>query len=82
MKRLRNKIFETIIWLVLLFIILDLGIGFFIGLFMFDDDVIFIYGLTLIVITCLVFMIGFISVMLASIWYKKKKGVKDEYKRN
>ena len=78
----QRKIVLTVIYTLLLCGIAGLCIRFFTALFSMDDDLMFIYGLTLMAITCTVVMVEFLSFIIASIWKPGRKTKKVEDKKN
>lgn len=72
MNKLSTKIILTIICILALIGILEIGIRFVISLWQMDDDGMFIYGFTLMAITSLIVLISFINSTLTDIWRKKK----------
>lgn len=72
MKKLTEKIIDTILCCVCVIVVIFLSYSYFSALFTMDDDLMFIYGLTLMALTSSVVLILLLSVFISSIWKKKK----------
>ena len=70
--KLTIKILETVIYTTFILIIFALAYNYFYSLFNCDDDGMFIYGFTLMAITCLSVMSLIFSSIIANIWKKKE----------
>ena len=73
MNNLPRKIVLTAIYALLLIGVAGLAIRFALALWEMDDDAMFIYGLTLAVITCTVVLVNILGSDIALIWKRKKK---------
>lgn len=85
MKKLSSKIIYTILLSLFVLFIARLVAIFAYGVFDYDDDKMFIAGLILMVITCVIVLVNIISYDLAQIWGKpknKKVGGGNDSKRN
>lgn len=71
MKNLTKKIIETIVWSIAIVIVALLSGNYFLALFDMDDDLMFITGFTLMVITCTVVLFLILSCFISSIWKDK-----------
>lgn len=72
MNKLANKIVKTILLGVLMLIVIYLSYSFVIGLISYDDDIMFVSSLCLVVITCFAVMVEIISTYIAKLWVNKK----------
>lgn len=71
MKNLTKKIIATIICSVAIVLVALFSGNYFLALFEMDDDLMFIRGFTLMVITCTVVLFLILSCFILSIWYNK-----------
>jgi len=72
MKQLNSKIIKTILLTLGIVWVLALAIRFFYGLFIMDDDLMFICSLSLMTIASTMFLVILFSSNIASMWAKKK----------
>lgn len=72
MNKLTNKIIKTFLLCSVMLVIVSLSYSFVIGLINYDDDIMFISALCLVVITCFVVMVEIISTYIAKLWVNKK----------
>lgn len=71
MKKTTSKIIKTFLLAVFLINIMDLSLRFFNALWNMDDELMFIYGFTLMAIASSIFLFLFLSVCIANVWEKK-----------
>lgn len=72
MDKKTSKIITTVLLSIFLIAVVGLALRFFGALWNMDDDLMFIYGFTLMTITSVTFLFIFLSESIASIWKKKK----------
>ena len=72
MKNLYSKIILTIITSIMILGVIGLLIRFYGALCDLDDDLMFIYGFTLMALTCTIVLVAIFSSIIESIWKKKK----------
>lgn len=72
MDKKTSKIITTVLLSIFLIAVAGLALRFFGALWNMDDDLMFIYGFTLMTITSVTFLFIFLSESIASIWKKKK----------
>lgn len=79
MDKKTSKIITTVLLSIFLIAVVGLALRFFGALWNMDDDLMFIYGFTLMAITSVTFLLIFLSESIASIWKKKKIKKGEEY---
>ena len=73
MKNLFSKIILTFITSIVMLGVTGLLIRFYGALYNFDDELMFIYGFTLMAITCTIVLVFMFSGVIASLWENKNK---------
>lgn len=68
-----NKIIQTVVWSIAMLIVVFLSTNFFSALFEMDDELMFIFGFTLMALTCTTVLILIFSVFISSVWETKGK---------
>lgn len=76
MKDLVSKIICSILLILGIMVVIKLAIEYFYGLFIMDDDLMYICSLSLMTIASTVFLLLFLSNNIASLWEKKKNNKK------
>lgn len=78
MSKLNTKIIRTVILVVALVGITGLTLRYFSALFAMDDDLMFIYGLSLMALSSFIFLLLFFTSLIADIWKTKKRKNKEK----
>lgn len=68
-----NKIIQTVVWSIAILIVIFLSANFFSALFEMDDELMFIFGFTLMALTCTTVLILIFSGFISSVWETKGK---------
>ena len=78
MSKLNTKIIKTVIFVVALIGIIGLTLRYFGALFAMDDDLMFIYGLSLMALSSFIFLLLIFTSLIADIWKTKKRKNKEK----